>query len=275
MARRDIADAAVAAIKSLGVAVALDDFGTGYSSLSHLQGLAVQRLKIDRAFVKDLPSNTDSATIASAVISLAHSLGIEVTAEGIETVEQLEYLRERGCEEAQGFLLAARCRPRHWTHSSLSGRGPRTRPSSAAGRARRRQTAAVLIRACRPAARQAGSRARRRVRGHLHRIVAQGRRMDEAACGTCPGGLTSPLGGGATARSSIVRQRPSTVALSAWSARRCRRDAAGRQRACSGSAAGPQRVRGEPARRRRGLVAPSAGHHADTYRVSHPFSRRH
>jgi diguanylate cyclase (GGDEF)-like protein/PAS domain S-box-containing protein len=105
MAQRDIASVAVAALKSLGVTVALDDFGTGYSSLSHLQGLAVQRLKIDRAFIKDLPGNADSAAIASAVISLAHSLGIGVLAEGIETAEQLEFLRERGCDEAQGFLF--------------------------------------------------------------------------------------------------------------------------------------------------------------------------
>jgi diguanylate cyclase (GGDEF)-like protein/PAS domain S-box-containing protein len=106
MAQGDVASSAVAALKGLGVTVALDDFGTGYSSLSHLQGLAVQRLKIDRAFVKDLPSNADSAAIASAVISLAHSLGIGVIAEGVETEAQLEFLRERGCDEAQGFLFA-------------------------------------------------------------------------------------------------------------------------------------------------------------------------
>lgn len=105
MAQRDAASVAVAALKSLGVTVALDDFGTGYSSLSHLQGLAVQRLKIDRAFIKDLPGNVDNAAIAGAVISLAHSLGIGVLAEGVETDEQLGFLRERGCDEAQGFLF--------------------------------------------------------------------------------------------------------------------------------------------------------------------------
>jgi diguanylate cyclase (GGDEF)-like protein/PAS domain S-box-containing protein len=105
MAQSDVASGAVTALKSLGVTVALDDFGTGYSSLSHLQGLAVQRLKIDRAFVRDLPGNTDSAAIADAVISLAHSLGIGVLAEGVETDEQLGFLRERGCNEAQGFLF--------------------------------------------------------------------------------------------------------------------------------------------------------------------------
>lgn len=104
MAQRE-ASVAVAALKSLGVTVALDDFGTGYSSLSHLQGLAVQRLKIDRVFVKDLPGNADSAAITDAVISLAHSLGIGVLAEGVETDEQLGFLRERGCDEAQGFLF--------------------------------------------------------------------------------------------------------------------------------------------------------------------------
>jgi diguanylate cyclase (GGDEF)-like protein/PAS domain S-box-containing protein len=105
MAQRTIAGVAVAALKSLGVTVALDDFGTGYSSLSHLQGLAVQRLKIDRAFIEDLPGNEDSAAIASAVISLAHSLGIGVLAEGVETGEQLEFLLKRGCDEAQGFFF--------------------------------------------------------------------------------------------------------------------------------------------------------------------------
>jgi diguanylate cyclase (GGDEF)-like protein/PAS domain S-box-containing protein len=105
MAKGDVAGAAVAAFKELGVTVALDDFGTGYSSLAHLNGLAVQRLKIDRAFIKDLPGHADSAAIASAVISLAHSLGIGVLAEGIETREQLEFLVEQGCDEGQGYLF--------------------------------------------------------------------------------------------------------------------------------------------------------------------------
>ena len=105
MAHSDVVGTAVAALKSLGLTVALDDFGTGYSSLSHLHGLAVQRLKIDRAFIKDLPDNADSAAIASAVISLAHSFGIGVLAEGIETREQLEFLVEQGCDEGQGYLF--------------------------------------------------------------------------------------------------------------------------------------------------------------------------
>jgi diguanylate cyclase (GGDEF)-like protein/PAS domain S-box-containing protein len=106
MANGGVAGRAVAALKSLGITVALDDFGTGYSSLSHLQELAVQRLKIDRAFVKDLPDSPESAAIASAVISLAHSLGIAVMAEGVETKEQLDFLVERGCDECQGYLFA-------------------------------------------------------------------------------------------------------------------------------------------------------------------------
>jgi EAL domain-containing protein (putative c-di-GMP-specific phosphodiesterase class I) len=114
MAHRDIASTAVAALKSLGVTVALDDFGTGYSSLSHLHGLAVQRLKIDRAFIKDLPGNADSAAIASAVISLAHSFGIGVLAEGIETKEQLEFLLEQGCDEGQGYLFGRPMPAEEW-----------------------------------------------------------------------------------------------------------------------------------------------------------------
>jgi diguanylate cyclase (GGDEF)-like protein/PAS domain S-box-containing protein len=114
MAHRDIASTAVAALKSLGVTVALDDFGTGFSSLSHLHGLAVQRLKIDRAFIKDLPGNADSAAIASAVISLAHSFGIGVLAEGIETREQLEFLLEQGCDEGQGYLFGRPMPAEEW-----------------------------------------------------------------------------------------------------------------------------------------------------------------
>ena len=130
MTHRDVASTAVAALKSLGVTVALDDFGTGYSSLSHLQGLAVQRLKIDRTFIKDLPGDADSAAIASAVISLAHSFGMGVLAEGIETREQLEFLLGQGCDEGQGYLFS---RPMpaeewepflaHWSWPAPNGHG--------------------------------------------------------------------------------------------------------------------------------------------------------
>ena len=92
-------------LRDLGVQIAIDDFGTGYSSLAYLQRLPIDRLKIDRAFVKDLGGNPDTTPLAQAIIGLAHTLGMEVVAEGIETAQQLEILRGMGCEIGQGYLL--------------------------------------------------------------------------------------------------------------------------------------------------------------------------
>lgn len=97
--------ATLRALKNLGVRIAIDDFGTGYSSLSYLQRFPVDVLKIDRAFVCDLPGSTSSAAIVDAILALAHGLGLEVVAEGIETAEQAEFLRARGCDEGQGFYF--------------------------------------------------------------------------------------------------------------------------------------------------------------------------
>jgi diguanylate cyclase (GGDEF)-like protein len=99
------------ALRQFGVRIALDDFGTGYSSLSHLRGFPLDKIKIDRSFVKDLAERRDCTAIVTAISSLARSLGIATTAEGVETAEQLDFLRAQGCTQAQGFLFSP-ARPR-------------------------------------------------------------------------------------------------------------------------------------------------------------------
>ncbi|MCB1918972.1 MAG: EAL domain-containing protein [Candidatus Competibacteraceae bacterium] len=93
------------AFKAMGVRIAIDDFGTGYSSLSYLQQFPVNVLKIDRAFVKDLPENTSSVAIVDAIVTLAHGLELEVVAEGVETPEQQAFLQAHGCDEGQGYYF--------------------------------------------------------------------------------------------------------------------------------------------------------------------------
>jgi diguanylate cyclase (GGDEF)-like protein len=93
-------------LRTLGISIALDDFGTGYSSLNYLNRFPINMLKIDRSFVQNLTSNSDSAAITDAIIALAQSLKLNITAEGIETQEQLHYLQGRGCNEGQGFYFS-------------------------------------------------------------------------------------------------------------------------------------------------------------------------
>jgi diguanylate cyclase (GGDEF)-like protein len=102
----EAAGATLGRLAQLGVHLALDDFGTGYSSLSYLRQYPIGTVKIDRTFLEEVPQNAASSTLVETIIVMAHALGKRVVAEGIETVEQLDFLRERRCDIAQGFFLA-------------------------------------------------------------------------------------------------------------------------------------------------------------------------
>ncbi|MBQ0755960.1 MAG: EAL domain-containing protein, partial [Amphritea sp.] len=93
-------------LRSQGIQVAIDDFGTGYSSLSYLRNIALDILKIDRSFLVDIEQSDVDRSIVSSIIEMSHVLGLKVVAEGIESRAQLEILRDLGCDQMQGFLLA-------------------------------------------------------------------------------------------------------------------------------------------------------------------------
>ncbi|WP_192035858.1 EAL domain-containing protein [Halomonas sp. YLGW01] len=106
MEDQDVAISILHALRELGVGVAIDDFGTGFSSLSYLKQLPVSKIKIDRSFIRDLAVDESDRAIVQGTLSMAHHMGLEVVAEGVETEEQLQYLTRFGCDIFQGYLLA-------------------------------------------------------------------------------------------------------------------------------------------------------------------------
>jgi EAL domain-containing protein (putative c-di-GMP-specific phosphodiesterase class I) len=106
MKKAEATESILKTLRARGVRVAVDDFGTGYSSLSYLRKFSIDALKIDQSFVRQITTVPDETTIVTAVISMGRSLKLRVIAEGVETREELEFLRAHECDEAQGYYFS-------------------------------------------------------------------------------------------------------------------------------------------------------------------------
>jgi len=121
MKQADSTASTLQVLRARGVRISIDDFGTGYSSLSYLHKFSVDALKIDQSFVRQISTAGDDVTIVTAVISMAHSLGLRVVAEGVETRKEFEFLRARQCDEAQGFYFSRPVPPMHFAELLRTG----------------------------------------------------------------------------------------------------------------------------------------------------------
>jgi EAL domain-containing protein (putative c-di-GMP-specific phosphodiesterase class I) len=108
-------------LKALGLALSIDDFGTGYSSFSYLRTFPIDVLKIDRSFISDIIEG-DQAAIVVSIIALAHNLKLRVIAEGVETLAQLDYLRDHGCDEIQGYYFSPALPPAEFEQMLIGGK---------------------------------------------------------------------------------------------------------------------------------------------------------
>ena len=129
LAEGEQAEAVLREVSAMGVQFSIDDFGTGYSSLSYLKRFPIDTLKIDQSFVRDIPGDADDAAIALAIIAMAHTLGMRVVAEGVETVEQLAFLKEQACDTMQGYYLSKPLPPEAFT--ALLVNAPWSSPAAA------------------------------------------------------------------------------------------------------------------------------------------------
>jgi EAL domain-containing protein (putative c-di-GMP-specific phosphodiesterase class I) len=102
----ELGQRSLAALKEFGFALAVDDFGTGYCSLNYLKRFPLDTLKVDRAFINDITVDAEDAAIVRAIIGLGHNLSLKIVAEGVETTDQLQFLRAAGCDLVQGFLMS-------------------------------------------------------------------------------------------------------------------------------------------------------------------------